>query len=217
MKQTDICTSPFKHLTRSYDYADKFDVEHQLSSGTLSERQIETFRHQGAIAALTPDTFRLAYARRRGDTDPVPYGFTRAALEGMGFTLRPDSGAPAPKAKAVPPPPKPKAEPTPVEELRTIEFNDNAIDYRGFKIQPKKNGKFNYYDAADLTGRLLRPAAFKKLESAEAFIDGIVGTSAASTPAPAADKPETDAEQTDDGDLQSSADGQREPGAPAAG
>ncbi len=215
--QTFITTRPFKHESRSYDHADKFDLDKHVKSGSLDERAAGTMQRSGAISELTPDTFKLAYERRDSATDPVPFGFTRAGLEAMGFTLR---GTAAPPKKAAPPPPPPKKEDE-SKVLDTIELKADVIVHGDFRLQPRQgglHGKQTFYDATDKDGRLLRANGFSKLEKATAFLDDLVKTAASTeTPAAATPEPVADPEQDDGRDVQSQPGGSDQQSAPAPG
>lgn len=200
MQQPYITTQRFNHLNRAYDFADRFDVDQQLSSGTLTELNIKQMVRAGRIAAFTPETFKTAYSRRAAETDPVPYGFTRAELETRGLVLRgkpakePKKAAPAVPLKAE----KKAAGPAPI--LETIEIKDDAIVHGEQRIQPRKNGAFWYYDVATPTGQLLRAKGFRSVDKAKEWLDAL----AASTPAPAPATPggEQSQEPGNGGDVQ---------------
>lgn len=164
---------------------DKFDAEQHLKTGAITERFLAIVRAQAKVQPLTRGNY-LPFLNRNGH-DFVGRGFTRAELIARGII---DESAPvAPKsAKTITKVPVP------------AEATGQVVEYRGFKIVQKKNGKFHLYDVVDAKGELARAKPFRKPDGAVEFIDGMLG----SPEPPAAD---TSAEAikesaADDRDLQ---------------
>lgn len=184
-----------------YHPADKFDPERAIKSGLSSEASMEILRDQGYFAPITPETFRKAYARRAGDLDPVPAGFTMAYLYEAGYLDRP---AVEPKARV-----KAKAAAAPKEKAKVLDYitlGENMIEHAGNRIQPTKNGRFTLFSVTDPEGRLLRAERFNKIEKAKAFLDEVAKakeTAQPSTPEAESATPAEAAEHADDdADLQ---------------
>lgn len=190
----DIITSPQKIGDVAYLPADMVDVEDLLKRQMLNERLVRLMREQDKIGKVTPETFKIAVARRPAGSPWPPRGFTEAYLL--------ESGLIEPEAAPEPPAPRKAVKDKPPGQPRTVithvERTADAVQVGEYFLQPKKRGNFVFYDAIKADGSLLRDKGFKSIEAGSAFLSTV--------------KPEADNHQGDqslekpDGDhVQSSA------------
>lgn len=170
---------------RVYKPADRVDLDEHVRLGHLKEGQAAHLISIRDVGYLTRETYINMMARR--PAGEIPAGFTRAELIELKIL---DADAPTPaEAKRLDAASKPKP------EVQYIPDGD-PIQRAGFQIRPVKQGKFRLYEAVNQAGELLREKRFKKLEMAEAFIDGLVDAADSAKPA----SPEKEA--ADDRDVQ---------------
>lgn len=168
---------------------DKFDAEHHLKTGAITERFLAIVRSQAKVQPLTRGNY-LPFLNRNGH-DFVGRGFTRAELIARGII---DESAPV----------APKSPKTITKVAVPAEATGQVVEYRGFKIVQKKNGKFHLYDVVNDKGELARAKPFRKPDGAVEFIDGMLGSPDPATADTSAGEQQESA--PDDRDLQ------REPG-----
>lgn len=170
----EIATEPMKLGRINLQGGDRFDTEKLLKDGILGERVVRTLREvTRQVVPLSREAYGICMARRQ--PGEIGRGFTKALLVEHGII---DGDAvETPKAEKIA---------APVE----------AMDYKGFKIIPRKNGRFTQYDVTNAAGELMRASRFRSVANAEKFVDDL--------PAGAGAAPQT--EKKDGRDLQ--------PGAP---
>lgn len=189
-----IVIYPQRFGTTDYLTGDKIEVDQLLKSGALNERLAFLLEDQKKILPLTPENFRMAAARRPAGAPWPPRGFTEAYLLEANLISKDELPGAPPKQKAAAGKP-PKAE---VVVLKKIALKDDKIAVGPCFVQPKKVGKFSYFDVTDYEGNLLRAKAFRDLAKAKQFLEGL------STEPPTADSPqdEAQAEAADGSDVQ---------------
>lgn len=192
-----IAISPQNIGETTYLPGDRIEVEDCLRAGLLNERTVDLLRRNKAMGEATPETMRMAVARRPHGSPWPPRGFTEAYLVQKGL-IDTNIGAQAqPEAPAVPA--KPKAEKKkPASRVATVvtsvPLTDEKIVVGINYLQPKKNGRFTLFDAVDASGKLLRHKSFRTVEAGTAFLMSL------STSEAAAGSPEAQ-EHADDSDV----------------
>ena len=169
-----------------YISGDRIDLESALKKGLLNETVIKQLKDREEIVLATPETFRVAMARRAPDAPWPPRGFTQAYLEEKGLIEKAAAPAAAPAKKAAPKKPVPKK----AEPVTAVTLTDEKIAVGPYFLQPSKRGNFTFYTAADAEGRVLRAQLFKNIQDGKAFLEGL------STASPA---PDTQGQEAADG------------------
>jgi hypothetical protein len=148
----DIALRPFKAGARSFQGADLVNVARLREKEGWDDHLERKMRHQGYLGPLTRDNYQRAIARRPAGT--IGRGFEPAYLKDLGII-----------------------DTAPVAEERTHTPEAQAMDviiYRDHRITPVKVGPFTQFEVANADGELLRPQRFRKLDTAEAFVDSVV-------------------------------------------
>lgn len=144
--------------TRDYQPGDRFERARHLSRKELDERTLEVLEKQNRFAPLTRASYGRAIVHRPGDIEPrIGRGWTLPELEAKGI-IDPGQKPAAPPAAA-----KPPAERTALD----------PIPYKGFVIQPQKVGRFTLFAVQTADGELVRAQAFKRLDRAQVYVDGL--------------------------------------------
>lgn len=173
---------------RSFEPGDKFDADRYVSRGDLTERDVLILERHRFIAPLDRTNYQNAIARRPPGT--IGAGFSPVFLRELGIIDEvPAAPAPKPRAAAKPVAPKPLSEP---------------MDYKGRLIVPVQVGRFRQFDVTTKAGELLRPQRFRKVDTAQAFIDELPPLEAADASGVSQEKPE---EHADGRDLRSQSGG----------
>lgn len=181
-------------------HADKVDIDEMAEHHGWTDRLVKQLTSQSRLWPLNKDNFQKLFARRPADAAFPPRGFTTAFLKEAGYI----DDAPTRRGQAAAPgrPPVPK-----VTRVEKVVLTDEKIPVGPCYIQPRKVGRFTYFDVADAEGGLLRDKGFRDVDKARAFlaelspIDPAADTSGlVETPAPA--PAETKAEAPDGDNLQ---------------
>lgn len=146
--------------------ADVIEIDAGLQQGLLDERTVMLLRNSGAIGDETPETLRVAIARRPAGSPWPPRGYTESYLLEKGLISPEDvPGAPPAVEK------KPTRPAAPV--VTDVILTDEKIAVGEYFLQPKKRGNFVFFDAATADGRLLRDKAFKNKDEGIAFLQSL--------------------------------------------
>lgn len=174
-----IITQPQRIGDTSYLSADRIDVDDLLSRQMLNERLVARMKEQDKLAVVTPETFRMAVARRPAGSPWPPRGFTDAYLIEKGLMEAGEAPQPPPRVKSTKT--KPAARKATIVDRVTITVE--AIQVGDYFLQPKKRGNFTFYDAVNADGVLLRDKSFVKVEKGTEFLNTLsTEKAAAATP-----------------------------------
>lgn len=157
--------------TTDYISGDRIDVEVVLREGLLNDVVLRQLRQRQEIVEATPETFKVAMARRPTGSPWPPRGFTQAYLEEKGLVPKDEALAPVPAKK------KAQRE---VGRVDRVTLTDEKIAVGKHFLQPTKRNKFTFYHAVDAEGRVLRAQMFNNKKAGAKFLEEL---QAADTPA----------------------------------
>lgn len=135
---------------------DRLDIDGLLQRGDWPEQLAESLKKRGRYAELSREKFVIAVARRPAGSPWPPRGFTEAFLAAAGLAT-PDDSADAPPAD-------PGA-------VTNVELTEDKVAVGPNFYQPKRVGRFTYFDVCDAEGRLLRASAFRDEVKAREFLE----------------------------------------------